>query len=105
MMVSREGPEPRASDFALAPSLVAALDDQVHRLTCMSDKAHVVRATSHILKAMRNELRRLSKLRLLALAELRASGDSYDRIAASTGLSKARVAQLSRYRPGHDADA
>ena len=54
-----------------------------------------MRAVGDAFAALDGELERFAKVRLAAIAALRADGWSYDRIAAATGLSKARVAQLS----------
>lgn len=51
---------------------------------------------SSALEALEQEATELQSLRLAAIATLRTDGYSYDRIAVLTGLSKARVAQLSR---------
>jgi len=46
--------------------------------------------------ALDAELERIAKVRLKAVHRLRRDGWSYDRIAAVSGLSKGRVAQLSK---------
>lgn len=85
----------------LRPTLLIALDEQAHRTASTTDSATLIRNVGLILAAMADELRRLSVMRAIALATLRESGTSYDRIAARTGLSKARVAQLSRAALDH----
>jgi len=85
----------------LRPTLLIALDEQAHRTSSTTDSATLIRTVGLILAAMDDELRRFSVMRATALATLRESGTSYDCIAARTGLSKARVAQLSRAALGH----
>jgi hypothetical protein len=79
---------------SLTPALLLALEQQAHHATWGRDPAQVVRAVGHVLEALAEELRRLGRIRLDAVAIMRADGSSYERIAASTGLSKSRVAQL-----------
>lgn len=79
----------------LSAGLLAALDGHARRAIHHLDPAATVRTTSAFLAAMTAELDRFAAIRLTAIANLRARGLSYDRIAAMTGLSKARVAQLS----------
>ncbi|MCW2788356.1 MAG: hypothetical protein JWP56_659 [Aeromicrobium sp.] len=80
--------------YALPPALLVALDHQARQAVASTDPAQCVRETNGILAAMRDELWRFSSIRQDAIAALRANGLSYDQIASSTGLSKARVAQL-----------
>lgn len=94
--VVRAGASPhRESQFVLAPSLLVALDEQAHRVTRSGDALQTIRIVGDLFDAMRDELARFSTMRLAAVSSLRAEGLSYDRIASSTGMSKARVAQLS----------
>lgn len=90
---------------ALRPTLLVALDEQAHRTAATTDSATLIRTVGLILAAMGDELRRFSVMRATALTALRESGTSYDRIAARTGLSKARVAQLSRAARDHQRSA
>ena len=55
----------------------------------------MVRAVGDTFAALDSELERIAAVRLDAVRRLRGEGWSYDRIAAATGLSKGRVAQLS----------
>lgn len=70
-----------------------AVTQEVARLPSPSQR---VSAASSILESLDQEASEIQKLRLEAIADLRAEGHSYDVIASLTGLSKARVAQLSR---------
>jgi len=85
----------------LRPTLLIALDEQAHRTAATTDSATLIRTVGLILAAMDDELRRFSVMRAIAVASLRDNGTSYDRIATRTGLSKARVAQLSRAALDH----
>lgn len=89
-------PNPGSS---LSPSLLLALDEHAHNATYGRDPAQVVRAVGRFLEALSHELQRFGQIRLDAVATMRAGGSSYDRIAASTGLSKSRVAQLCATAP------
>lgn len=84
-----------AQRWNLSAGLIAALDGHARRAIHHLDPAATVRTTSDFLAAMTAELERFAAIRLTAIANLRAHGLSYDRIAATTGLSKARVAQLA----------
>ena len=84
-----------ATTWILSAPLLVALDAHAHRATQIHDPGEVVQDVSDFLVAMSDELGRFSTIRLGAIRDLRGSGASYDRIAAITGLSKARVAQLS----------
>jgi hypothetical protein len=80
--------------YALSAPLLIALDEEAHRTHRLTDPAESVRTVSTFMDAMTDELARFGTLRLQALATMRRDGASYDRIAARTGLSKSRVAQL-----------
>jgi len=77
---------------SLTPALLLVLNEQVHHAA--RDPVQVIRAVGRSFRALNDELRRFGQIRLDALATMRADGSSYERIAASTGLSKSRVAQL-----------
>lgn len=110
-MRTRASRQPRGfrTHGVLSPNLLIALDEQAHRAASATDPATLVRAVGLVLAAMDDELRRFTALRAAALATLRKDGASYDGIASATGLSKARVAQLSRsisapHRPDPPSD-
>jgi hypothetical protein len=65
------------------------------RIARLSDPIEVCKAVGDTFAALDVELERLAEVRIAAIAQLRADGWSYDRIAAATGLSKPRVQQLS----------
>jgi DNA-directed RNA polymerase specialized sigma24 family protein len=71
-----------------------ALELEAQRLRDLPDPVDTIRGVGDAFAAMDVELGRLADVRLEAINALRADGWSYDRIAASTGLSKGRVAQL-----------
>jgi DNA-directed RNA polymerase specialized sigma24 family protein len=81
---------------SLSPAVRAALRGEAQRLADLGDPVAVIRATADTFAALDAELERIAAVRLAAVARLRTEGWSYDRIAAATGLSKGRVAQLSR---------
>lgn len=81
---------------SLSAELRQALRTEARRLSRLSDPVTIVKATGDTFAALDAELERFAMLRLRAVRRLRAEGWSYDRIAAATGLSKGRVAQLSR---------
>jgi len=80
----------------LAKAIRAALRDEAARLGTVVDAVARVRAVGDAFAALDGELERLALVGLRAVQELRTLGWSYDRIAAETGLSKGRVAQLCR---------
>lgn len=80
----------------LSPAVREAIRAEVARLNAIEDPAAVVRAVGDTFAAMDAELERIAKVRLKAVRKLRRQGWSYDKIAADTGLSKGRVAQLAR---------
>ncbi len=69
---------------------------EARRLNDLHDPVTIIKATGDTFAALDNELERIARVRLAAVRKLRTSGWSYDRIAAATGLSKGRVAQLSK---------
>lgn len=73
-----------------------ALDRQAHQTAANLDHETAVISVGNFLAAMDDEIARFSAIRRAAIASLRDAGHSYDRIASRTGLSKSRVAQLSR---------
>jgi DNA-directed RNA polymerase specialized sigma24 family protein len=78
----------------LSPQVRKALRDEAKRLEAAGGPVEQVRAVGDAFAALDAELERVAKVRLRAVAQLRRDGWSYDRIAAATGLSKGRVAQL-----------
>ena len=84
----------RAGD--LAEGVRAELRREAGRLNAMPDVVGRIRAVGDAFAALDGELELLALVRLAAVRELRGMGWSYDRIALETGLSKGRVAQLSR---------
>ena len=56
----------------------------------------VIASVGDLFASLADALAELAQPRLRVVAELRRQGWSYDRIADATGLSKGRVAQLSR---------
>lgn len=79
---------------SLSQAVREALDLEAKRLRDLPDPVDTIRGVGDAFAAMDAELGRLADVRLEAINELRRDGWSYDRIAASTGLSKGRVAQL-----------
>lgn len=75
-----------------------ALREEADRLEQVEDPLATIRAVGDFFAALDHELERVAEVRLRAVAALRQQGWSYDRIAAATGLSKGRVAQLARDR-------
>jgi DNA-directed RNA polymerase specialized sigma24 family protein len=80
----------------LSPGLRAAIATEADNLEASGGPLAVIRAVGDAFAALDAELEVLAQVRLRAVAELRGEGWTYDRIAEATGLSKARVAQLSR---------
>lgn len=81
---------------SLAPALEAAFAAERARLEESDNALSTIRAVNDSFAALDAQLERLAAVRLHAVRSLRSEGWSYDRLAAATGLSKARVAQLSR---------
>jgi len=81
---------------SLTPAVRQALRDEAKRIARLDDPITVVKAIGDAFAAVDAELERFARVRLGAVNELRRAGWSYDRIATATGLSKERVAQLSR---------
>lgn len=80
----------------LAKDLRTALRQEATRLSAITDPVARIKAVGDAFAALDTELERLALVRLQAVRDLRGLGWSYDRIAAGTGLSKGRVAQLCR---------
>ncbi|NUR14912.1 hypothetical protein [Terrabacter sp. C0L_2] len=90
-------PRPRragARRGSISPELQSAIRAEAERLAAMPDPVLTTKAVGDLFAAIDRELDRVAKVRLKAVRELRRGGWSYDRIAAATGLSKGRVAQL-----------
>ena len=81
---------------SLSPSVRRELRAEAKRLAELGEPVAVIRAVGDAFAALDAELERVAAVRLRAVRQLRSDGWSYDRIAEATGLSKARVAQLSR---------
>ena len=73
-----------------------AIRGEVGRLAALTDPIAVIVAVGDAYAALDAEMEQLARVRIRAVAELRAEGWSYERIAHATGLSKARVAQLAK---------
>ena len=69
---------------------------EADRLAAIDDPLTAIRAVGDAFAAFDDELARFAQVRLEAVHELRRAGWGYGRIAEATGLSKGRVAQLSR---------
>ena len=80
----------------LSPQLRAAITDEAQRVAELEEPLVVIGAVGDLFASLDDALAELAMPRLRAVAQLRRQGWSYDRIAAATGLSKGRVAQLSR---------
>jgi len=65
-------------------------------LESLADLVDIVTGVGNTFAALDAELERIAKVRLKAVHRLRHDGWSYDRIAAVSGLSKDRVARLSK---------
>lgn len=81
---------------ALRPEVRNALREEARRLTQLEDPVDRVKAVGDFFAALDRELARVANVRLTAIGQMHRSGMSYDTIAAATGLSKSRVAQLLR---------
>ena len=86
---------------ALSPGVRQTLRAEAKRLSALEDDVTIVRAVGDAFAALDGELERIAKVRLRAVQRLRSQGWSYDRIAQATGLSKGRVAQLSKDERRH----
>jgi DNA-directed RNA polymerase specialized sigma24 family protein len=80
----------------LSAEVKQALRAEAERLDDGGDDVAIVRAVGDAFAALDTELERIAKVRRRAVRRLRRQGWSYDRIAEATGLSKGRVAQLSK---------
>lgn len=92
------------SEAREVPGLVATLEAlaRVSRsVTAIEDPARRAQAVREVRDALDHEMDALMTILVVAVHELRQDGASYDKIAASTGLSKAWVARLSRRHPDH----
>ena len=92
----RRAPRAGARPGDLSPQLRDALRDEAARLGDIEDPVTAARAVGDAFAALDTELERLARVRLAAVRALRREGWSYARIAAATGVSKGRVAQLVR---------
>lgn len=66
------------------------------RLDATPDAVERIRAVGDTFAALDVELEGLADVRLRAVAQLRGEGWTYARLSEATGLSEARIAQLSR---------
>jgi len=73
-----------------------ALRDTSADLERLPDPVTRIVAANLVMAAVDEELSTLAQIRIAAVHELRGLGWSLGRIAAATGLSKARVAQIAR---------
>jgi DNA-directed RNA polymerase specialized sigma24 family protein len=96
MAAPQRPPRSGARKGALSVQLQTALRAEAERLEALSDPVDIVTGVGDTFAALDAELERIAKIRLKAVRRLRRDGWSYDRIAAVTGLSKGRVAQLSK---------
>jgi hypothetical protein len=80
----------------VSDELKARLTAEAIDLVAVQDPVARIRAVNDFYAQLEFELDQFAAARLEAVSELRALGWSYDRISLATGLSKARVAQLSR---------
>lgn len=76
--------------------LCDALRSELRRLRAEPAAVEKVRGVGDVLATLEAEYERLNALRMDALVALRGEGLGYDAIAAATGLSRSRVAQLLR---------
>ena len=81
---------------AMSKEIKTALDREMMRLSRLDDPVEQVRAVGDFFAALDVELEKVAAVRRDAVAALRARAMTYERIAEVTGLSKPRVAQLSR---------
>jgi hypothetical protein len=80
----------------LSPEVRQALRGEAAALAALEDPVRRIKAVGDAFAALDGELARIAQVRLAAVRELRRAGWSYDRLAAATGLSKGRIAQLCR---------
>ena len=80
----------------LSPQLQAAITAEAARLAEPEDPLVVIAGVGNVFATLDDALAELALPRLVAVAQLRRQGWSYDKIAAETNLSKGRVAQLAR---------
>src|SRR3954470_18523092 len=81
---------------AIAPAVRAALREEARRLSGVPDEVERVRLVGDFFAALDRETERIAAVRLVTVGRLHRGGMSYEAIAAATGLSKSRVAQLVR---------
>lgn len=92
----------------LSAQLREAINSEAEILAGVEEHAATIDAVSEAIAAIDEHLTVVRQLRWDAVVALRAQGWSYDRIAASTSLSKSRVRQLAaeaRARADGDAPA
>jgi hypothetical protein len=80
----------------LSPTVRQALQAEAAAIAAIEDPLQRITAIGDAFAGFDSELARMAKVRLTAVRELRDQGWSYDRLAAATGLSKGRIAQLCR---------
>ena len=80
----------------LSPALRDAISTEAGNLRKLGDPLAVIAAVGDTFAALDDAVAQIALPRLRAIAQLRRQGWSYDRIAATTELSKGRVAQLAR---------
>jgi hypothetical protein len=96
MSTPKRAPRSGARKGALSAELRTALRVEAQRLEALTDPIDIVIGVGNAFAALDTELEQLAKVRLKAVRHLRRDGWSYDRIAVATGLSKGRIAQLSK---------
>ncbi|WP_297782763.1 hypothetical protein [Aeromicrobium sp.] len=93
-MPSRRQNRAGARKGIVSAELEAALLKESRALGGLVEAVDRIKAVNDFFAQLDLELEQFADVRLEAVRELRAQGWSYDRIAAATSLSKARVAQL-----------
>ena len=80
----------------LSQQLQDAITAEAARLGEPEEPLAVIAGVGEVFAGLDDALAELALPRLVAIADLRRQGWSYDKIAAETNLSKGRVAQLAR---------
>lgn len=89
----------------LPPALAAALQEERDRLAQVPDPQERIRLVGDFFAALDGPLAGIAQVRLDAVKELRRQGWTYEKLRDISGLSKSRVAQLSRLvAPAKDAE-
>lgn len=80
----------------MTPKLREAIKEEAQRLDELEDAVITVRSAGDFFAQLDLEMEAITEVRARAVRRLRSDGWAYTRIAAETGLSYARVAQLAR---------